>query len=248
MNPAAIDYRPLTEPVAPGAVSEFRGWARSTRQPWARSSDAARVLVAIFAVLAGLLVVVAIAIGGSILAVAAATLGTASLVAAAPMLLILVLGVLVAVLVLRRADLSGGWQQKYRLFHFAQANGMQWYPQIGDPGYPGIIFGRGSGRAAYSGARATSGRALDIGNFMYTTGSGDDRTVHRWGSWRSDWTAGSRTASSMRGRTTRGSAPPTSAPSPRNRCCASKEISTTTSRCTARAATSPTRCTSSRPT
>ena len=98
-----------------------------------------------------------------------------------PLPIILVLGALAAALLLRRSGAVGGWEQTYRLFHFAQANGMEWYPQIEDPGYPGVIFDRGSGRAAYSGARATSGRALDIGNYMYTTGSGDDRTVHRWG-------------------------------------------------------------------
>ncbi|PPL14111.1 hypothetical protein, partial [Microterricola pindariensis] len=181
MNPASIDYRPLTEPVAPGAVTAFRSWARSTRQPWLRASGSSQAAVVIFTVLAGVIAVAVVTTAVSIMLVAAAALGWAVLAVAVPALLLLGAGMLLAVFLVRRAAPFGGWERRYRLFHFAQANGMEWYPQIADPGYPGLLFDRGSARAAYAGARASSGRALDIGNYTYTTGSGDDRTVHRWG-------------------------------------------------------------------
>lgn len=177
MNTAAIDYRPLSEPVPAGAVAAFRSWARSTKQPWLRAGAATRAIVVALAALVALPV---LALGGVIL-VAAVAGGPAAAALAVPSLLILAVGVLLVLLLLRRSAVLGGWEQKYRLFHFARANGMQWYPQIADPGYPGVIFDRGSGRTAYSGARATSGRALDIGNYRYATGSGDDRTMHHWG-------------------------------------------------------------------
>ena len=39
----------------------------------------------------------------------------------------------------------------------------------------------GSGRAALEHLRSAEGRFLDLGNYQYTTGSGKNRSTHKWG-------------------------------------------------------------------
>ena len=50
-----------------------------------------------------------------------------------------------------------------------------------NPDYPGAIFGVGDSRAVWEHLYRADGRYLDLGNYQYTTGSGRERQVHRWG-------------------------------------------------------------------
>ena len=59
---------------------------------------------------------------------------------------------------------------------------MSYLPGLQSPGLPGMIFNVGSSR----GPRATSSAAstprfVEFANYQYTTGSGKNRTTHRWG-------------------------------------------------------------------
>lgn len=69
----------------------------------------------------------------------------------------------------------------YRLDHFARANGMQWFPLAADPPLPGMIFSLGSERKALDIVRGTTPRLVEFGNYQFTTGTGKNKTTHRWG-------------------------------------------------------------------
>ncbi len=69
----------------------------------------------------------------------------------------------------------------WRLDRFAHANGMTWYPTSPNPPLPGMIFSQGSSRVATDVLRGTTPRFVEFGNYRYTTGSGKNRTTHRWG-------------------------------------------------------------------
>jgi hypothetical protein len=68
-----------------------------------------------------------------------------------------------------------------RLDRFAQANGMSYLSQLADPHLPGMIFGRGSSRASTDLVRGEQPRFVEFANYTYVTGSGKNRTTHRWG-------------------------------------------------------------------
>ena len=74
----------------------------------------------------------------------------------------------------------GKWSRWTRLDRFARANGLTFLPSA-VPAYPGAIFGLGQGRLATDHLATATGRYLDLGNYRYSTGSGDDRTTHQWG-------------------------------------------------------------------
>ena len=78
-------------------------------------------------------------------------------------------------------DRSGSQERWYRLNRFAEANGMQYIPNLPGPGLPGMIFGVGSARAASDLLRGEQPRFVEFGNYRYTTGSGKNRTTHTWG-------------------------------------------------------------------
>lgn len=69
----------------------------------------------------------------------------------------------------------------WRLGRFAEANGMRYLPSESDPGLPGMIFSLGSSRQATDVLRAETPRETEYANYRYTTGSGKNRTTHRWG-------------------------------------------------------------------
>ncbi|MFZ8756464.1 hypothetical protein ACO03V_03475 [Microbacterium sp. HMH0099] len=77
--------------------------------------------------------------------------------------------------------LGGAAERRFRLARFARANGMRWLPRQPAPALPGLIFGRGSSRAASDLIRGENPRFVEIANYRYTTGSGKNRQTHRWG-------------------------------------------------------------------
>ncbi len=68
-----------------------------------------------------------------------------------------------------------------RLYRFAEANDLGFATNTDVPGYPGAIFGIGSGRTITERLSRSSGPSVDIGDLRYTTGSGKNRTTHNWG-------------------------------------------------------------------
>ena len=69
----------------------------------------------------------------------------------------------------------------FRLDRFAAANGMSYLPGLQSPGLPGMIFTVGSSRASSDIIRGDEPRFVEFANYQYTTGSGKNRTTHRWG-------------------------------------------------------------------
>jgi hypothetical protein len=69
----------------------------------------------------------------------------------------------------------------FRLDRFAAANGMSYLPGLSSPGLPGVIFTVGSSRSSSDVIRGDEPRFVEFANYEYTTGSGKNRTTHRWG-------------------------------------------------------------------
>jgi hypothetical protein len=162
-----VDFSALVAPVSRAELRQFKAAAKG--QPWAAGSPVLFVVVAV--VLIGWFFL----LGAPILW--APTVSAASVV---PILLLAV--AILAVVVLLRAVLPplGKWSRWTRLDRFARANGLTFLPS-GVPSYPGAIFGLGQGRLATDHLATAAGRYLDLGNYRYSTGSGDDRTTHQWG-------------------------------------------------------------------
>lgn len=97
-----------------------------------------------------------------------------------PLLILAAVGVglyfLVRLLV-RGPNLERWW----RLNHFAQANGMTWFPVSTNPPLPGMIFSQGSARTTTDIVRGEKPRLVEFGNHSFVTGSGKNKTTHRWG-------------------------------------------------------------------
>ncbi len=73
------------------------------------------------------------------------------------------------------------YERWFRLDRFATANGMTYLPGLQSPGLPGMIFNVGSSRGASDLVRGETPRFVEFANYEYTTGSGKNRTTHRWG-------------------------------------------------------------------
>lgn len=155
---STVDFTTLTAPVSRAEVRRFHADAKG--QPWSTSPP----------LLVGVIAVVVLALFWCFL------LGVV-----APFLLLPAIAV-VAVSVLACAALPplGKWARWTRLDRFARANGLTFLPS-GVPSYPGAIFGLGQARLATDHLRTAAGRYLDLGNYRYSTGSGDERTTHQWG-------------------------------------------------------------------
>ena len=69
----------------------------------------------------------------------------------------------------------------FRLDRFATANGMTYLPALPGPGLPGMIFNVGGSRISSDLVRGEQPRFVEFANYQYTTGSGKNRTTHRWG-------------------------------------------------------------------
>lgn len=167
-----VDYAPLLNPIDPAAMRQFKAqW--KLQHPFTPRVE--HILLAAFAALAGLMFLTT---AGTVLVSALSTGAPALLLSAvAPGLLFAGVGV---VLWFALGD-PGRWQRRFRLSGFAAANGMIYRPRGGNPSYPGAIFGIGTERESLDHLSSAQGRFLDYGNYRWTTGSGKNRRVHRWG-------------------------------------------------------------------
>ena len=66
------------------------------------------------------------------------------------------------------------------LARFADANGLRLGIRSANPNYPGLLFGKGRSRASTLHLFSPTGVLADVGDYEYTTGSGDDNTTHHW--------------------------------------------------------------------
>ncbi|MFV0373403.1 hypothetical protein [Microbacterium sp.] len=177
-----FDARPLTEAVDRGAAAAFRAHLiASGRAP--RTSSVASIVVGVVVgiMLLSMFVPFVIALAGSLLS--AAFDGSFG---GLPLFVLLVMlavfgGMVTAVVLGIRRSVRSAAERWYRFDRFAGANGMQWYPTTPDPPLPGMIFSLGSSRASHDIVRGTEPRLVEFGNYQYTTGSGKNKTTHRWG-------------------------------------------------------------------
>ncbi|GAA3894722.1 hypothetical protein GCM10022381_40410 [Leifsonia kafniensis] len=191
LSVTAIDYRALTDPVDRAAMREYRRTSRLNGAAWAKGT-VARFLALALMVVIGLVI---LAVAAVALSVATAFWSAQRLSAdssdfsggwmigpfiAIPLFIGLV-AVLIVVKTVRSGPPLGDWARWYRLDRFAVANGLVAEPLSPGLSYPGAIFRPGSDRAGYDRIHSNGGRVLDLGNYRFTTRSGDDRTIHSWG-------------------------------------------------------------------
>ncbi len=169
-----LNYSPLTSPVTRQDIAAFRRESAGSVVPGSvvPKSTVASVVSLVLIIIVGLLALSFflsafsnIFPGGSTIAVLIATMVVAS-------------GVMVAF------RLGGGhatWARLVRLSRFTQANNLSFKANGVVPDYPGAIFGIGSARRVPERISRASRPSIDLGNLNYTTGSGKNRTVHRWG-------------------------------------------------------------------
>ena len=190
-SPAAsvpFDPRPLIDPVDRNAVREY---ARRRRQSGAAGSIfgssativATIVGAAFFIIFGSVFLTVIGSIISSLAAVGSGDMGGSFLIGAFGAVLPIVVmgGALAAIsIVFFRGTLSRQ-ERWYRLDRFAAANGMSYLPTLSAPALPGMIFGVGGSRSSSDLGRGEQPRFVEFANYQYTTGSGKNRTTHRWG-------------------------------------------------------------------
>ncbi len=177
MSTPAFDARPLTDPVDAATARAYRKHLLSTgRAPKTAGWAAGCLIVAVVGVF-GLVVVNLV-----FRLVFAPFFEGSPPEGAGSIAIILVVGLIAVGLtaLIVKAYRNGGVRW-YRLDQFARANGMTWYPQASNPPLPGMIFSLGSSRTATDILRGEQPRLVEFGNYRYTTGSGKNRTTHRWG-------------------------------------------------------------------
>lgn len=181
----SFDARPLVDPVEP---AEARAFAQQLRQ----SGRLPGLFTGANVVVAVIVGVVVLAFGAVFLvvfvsivtAIADSTAGTGGGMAGALAAIVpfLIFGIVLAVGVIGFvAARRSAAERMLRLDRFARANGMSYLPALGAHGLPGMIFAVGDSRMATDLVRGDRPRFVEFGNYRYTTGSGKNRTTHKWG-------------------------------------------------------------------
>ncbi|MGP3533597.1 hypothetical protein ACTU3I_02300 [Microbacterium sp. RD1] len=173
--PVAFDARALTEPVDRTAVSAFARELRAQGRVSSWAGSAALGVVVAAAIGVFMIVVFGVVFGSIFVSLADTGLGW---IAVVPLLFI---GAVVALIIVGLVRGGGGSIRWYRLDRFARANGMSYEPGTASPPLPGMIFSQGSSRQASDLVRGAQPRFVEFANYRYTTGSGKNRTTHRWG-------------------------------------------------------------------
>ena len=170
---SSFDPTPLTEPVDRATVKAYRAQLiASGRAP--RGSGAAGIVLGVVAALFFGFTLLNTVVGAIVSASQGGGFGSFAV-----LLVIGSVGVGATLLIVR--GVRGSAERWYRLDRFAQANGLTWYPQSVAPSLPGMIFGQGSSRQANDIVRGERPRFVEFANYRYTTGSGKNKTTHRWG-------------------------------------------------------------------
>ena len=169
-----LDYRALTDPVDRVAVIEYRRRSQRTGAPWALG-----MVVRVIAI------TLMVFVGVMFLTVASVTVSLfTGQTRSGLWLLVPVVVAVVAVLLIVwwvRTGPHGQWVRWYRFDQFARANGLVAEPLAPGLMYPGAIFQHGNARAGFDRLHSAGGRTLDLGNYRYTIGSGDNQRTSTWG-------------------------------------------------------------------
>jgi hypothetical protein len=173
---SGFDARPLTEPVDRLAVRAYVAQLRAQGQGGFSMQTVGVIIAAVVAVVF-LVMFASIAVN---VFVAFSRSGGSTFTLLLPAFLLVFL-IAVVTLVVRAVRGGGSGARRYRLDRFARANGMSYLPALADPALPGMIFARGSAREASDLVRGDRPRFVEFANYRYTTGSGKNRTTHRWG-------------------------------------------------------------------
>lgn len=190
-GPAAsvsFDARPLVDPVDRNAVREYARRLRASGTAASMFGSAATVVpiiigIAFFVVFGSVFLTVVGSIISSLASIGTGETGASFLFGAIGAVLpILVMGgAIAAIAIFLTRGTLGRNERWYRLDRFAEANGMSYVPALQNPALPGMIFGTGSSRSSSDLVRGDSPRFVEFANYQYTTGSGKNRTTHRWG-------------------------------------------------------------------
>lgn len=184
-SPTPFDPRSLTEPVDRNAVREYTRQHRTAGTGFGSAAAVIPIIIGIFFVVTfgSVFVSVAASIIGAFASFGSGDGGASVIFSViASFLPILVMGgVIAAIATVFTRGALGRSERRYRLDRFAAANGMSYVPALQNPALPGMIFGTGSSRASTDLVRGTQPRFVEFANYQYTTGSGKNRTTHRWG-------------------------------------------------------------------
>lgn len=186
--PVPFDVRPLVDPVDRIAVREYARRLRASGAVGSPFGSAATVVpvvigVVFFVAFGSVFLTVVGSIVSSLAAAASGDLGPPFLFAALGSVLPIVVvgGAVAAIAITVTRGTLGRSERRYRLDRFATANGMSYLPAVPSPALPGMIFGVGSSRSSSDLVRGERPRFVEFANYQYTTGSGKNRTTHRWG-------------------------------------------------------------------
>lgn len=173
----------LTGPVDPTAAREFgrrlRDSGRVTGLLGSASVAGVVIVVTFLLVMGGSLVLVFGSVFAALVTRGAGGGWGAVLGVLVPVFVMAaIVALVIFVFVAARRSQEARW---YRLDRFARENGMTYLPSNGQPALPGMIFGIGSARQALDCVRGEKPRFVEFANYRYTTGSGKNRTTHRWG-------------------------------------------------------------------
>ncbi|HET8928800.1 MAG TPA: hypothetical protein VFN24_13355, partial [Microbacterium sp.] len=175
-----FDPRPLTEPIDPRAARAFARELRTAgRAPGVLGGGSVVGFLIVAVIMLFVFASVGVTVVTAFIGAAIESPGAFPFLALLPLLVVGGGAVAVGFAVFRGIRTTA--ERWYRLDWFARANGMSFTPQLTDPALPGMIFSKGSGRAASDLVRGQRPRFVEFANYRYTTGSGKNRTTHEWG-------------------------------------------------------------------
>lgn len=185
---APFDARPLVDPVDRSALREHTRRLRASGAVPSMFGSAATVIpvvlgIAFFLVFGSVFLTMIGSIVGSLVSAASGDVGPPFLFAAFGSVAPIVVwgGAIAAIAIFLTRGGLGRNERWFRLDRFAAANGMNYLPALASPGLPGMIFSVGSSRSSSDLVRGEHPRFVEFANYHYTTGSGKNRTTHRWG-------------------------------------------------------------------
>lgn len=153
-----IDYSPLTQPVT---KEDIRAYSARYKQPF---SALGPIAIGVFGLLLALFIVEGAASG--------------EYHSTIPLIVFFVLPVILISCLIALSNRAGK-KRRARLYKFALANNVELTVDRPNTNYVGMIFDEGHSRMIKEALLFPDGR--EIGNYMYVTGSGKNRTTHSWG-------------------------------------------------------------------
>jgi hypothetical protein len=166
-------------PVSREQIAQFKRESHASAQPWARATTVATVITVAMGV-----VILLVALGVFLISIPVA-FGFFGAASGAPAVFVLAPTILLAVagyFGYRFITHAGGrWESLLRRTRFAAANQLDYSTGVSNPDYPGLIFSHGENRQTSDNYQSVTGPQFDIGNYRYTTGSGDDKKSYNWG-------------------------------------------------------------------